>query len=156
MLIASQLREFIIKPALYDLNLSGEDAEELLLFTCAVESEGGTYIKQVNGPALGIYQMEPATYNDIWQNFIKDKRSLLLMLGSNFNTFSQPDEQRLMYDLRFATAMCRIHYLRNSVNLPSKGDIVGMWDYYKHFYNSSLGSAKQSESIAKYLAFVKP
>ena len=155
MLIASQLREFIIKPALYDLNMNSEDAEELLLFTCAVESLGGTYIKQVNGPALGIYQMEPTTYNDIWQNFIMKKQSLLLILGSNFNAFSLPDEQRLMYDLRFATVMTRIHYLRVSANLPSKDDIQSIWEYYKKYYNTYLGSAKQHESIDKYLSFIK-
>lgn len=156
MLIASQLREFIIKPVLYDLNMNSEDAEELLLFTCAVESLGGTYIKQVNGPALGIYQMEPVTYNDIWQNYIKNRGSLLMMLGSSFNAFSIPDEQRLMYDLRFATAMTRIHYLRVGDALPSKGDIVGMWNYYKSHYNSAHGAAEREESLRKYLAFVKP
>ena len=154
MLIVSQLREFIIKPALYDLCLNSEDAEELLVFTCAVESLGGTYIKQVDGSALGIYQMMPKTYNDIWQNYIRNKPSLLLTLGSNFNAFSMPDEQRLMYDLRFATAMCRIHDERVSEALPMHNDVVGIWNYYKKYYNSDAGAAKQNESIQKYLAFL--
>ena len=64
-----QLRECIIKPTLDSLQMYSQAAEELLVFTCACESLGGTYLKQVKGPALGIYQMEPATYQDIWENY---------------------------------------------------------------------------------------
>ena len=65
MLNIAQFRDLIVKSTLNDLLLYSEDAEELLVFTCAVESLGGTYLQQVKGPALGIYQMEPVTYNDI-------------------------------------------------------------------------------------------
>ena len=52
MLNAEQLRTLIIEPALKDLNLQSDDATELLLFTCATESEGGTYLHQLKGPHL--------------------------------------------------------------------------------------------------------
>ena len=90
MLNIKQLREFIIKPALYDLVMYSPEAEELLVFTCAVESKGCSYIKQIEGPALGIYQMEPATYNDLWQNYIKNKGSLILIMISNSKLASCP------------------------------------------------------------------
>ena len=36
-----------------------------------------TYVKQLgNGPALGLAQMEPATHDDIWINFLKYKTAL--------------------------------------------------------------------------------
>ena len=73
MFLHNQLRELIITPALSKLQLYSKDAEELLIFTCAVESDGGTYLKQIKGPALGIYQMEPRTYNDIWQNYMRNR-----------------------------------------------------------------------------------
>jgi len=47
MLNIAQFREFIIQPSLHDLILNSPDAEELLVFTCANESLGGTYIKQL-------------------------------------------------------------------------------------------------------------
>ena len=100
MLNIAQFREFIVIPTLHDLVLNSTAAEELIVFTCATESLGGTYLKQVNGPAIGIYQMEPETYNDIWQNYIMKHGSLMLILGSNFNAHFMPDEQRLIYDLR--------------------------------------------------------
>lgn len=62
-----QLRLYVIRPTLEKIELWSEAAENLLLGTTAQESHMGTYIKQVGkGPALGIYQMEPATHKDIW------------------------------------------------------------------------------------------
>lgn len=154
MLNVQQLRELIIKPALIDLIMFNDDAMELLVFTCAVESLGGSYLKQIKGPALGIYQMEPDTYNDIWQNYIKNKHDLSLLLSTNFDCNRMPDEDRLIYDLRFATAMTRIHYARFKEEIPHKGSSSNIYKYYKKYYNTNLGSAEEDESIHKYLSFI--
>lgn len=154
MLKSDQLRTLIIRPALQDLLMWSEQAEELLIFTCAVESEGGSYLKQIKGPALGIYQMEPKTYNDIWQNYIVYKQSLGMILGHHFDAFRMPPEDRLIYDIRFATAMARIHYYRVSEALPAANNIDGIWDYYKKYYNSSKGAADKEGSLARYKAFI--
>lgn len=156
MLNVNQFRELIIKPTLLDLVLYSDEAMELLVFTCAVESDGGTYLKQLNGPALGIYQMEPKTYNDIWENYLKNNRPLTLMLVTNFGIIRMPDEERMIYDLKFATAMARLHYKRVPEPLPEKNNVLGLWAYYKSYYNSPLGSAKKEESIQKYLSFINP
>ncbi len=153
MLSAGQLRSLVIKPALEDLLVYSDEAVELLLFTCAAESNGGQFIKQINGPALGIYQMEPATYNDIWQNYIMHKKDLTLQLLHHFEASRMPDETRLIYDLRFATAMARIHYMRVKQPLPKLYDIDGLWTYYKAFYNTSLGKADYHEAVSKYQRF---
>jgi dihydrodipicolinate synthase/N-acetylneuraminate lyase len=96
----SQFRELIIKSTLNDLKMYSENAEELLVFTCAAESMGGTYLTQVNGSALGIYQMMPETYNDIWENYIKGKTGLNMLVLSNFNLYFMPPEEVMIYDLR--------------------------------------------------------
>lgn len=155
MIKAAQLRDLIIVPTLKDLNQYSESAVELLLFTCAVESDGGKYLKQIEGPALGIYQMEPATYNDIWQNYIKTRTELLLILLSSFSVYSMPDEDRLIYDLRFATVMARLHYSRIPLKLPEPSDTIGLWEYYKVHYNTLHGSATKLTSIQKYSDFIK-
>lgn len=154
MLNVQQLKELIIKPSLIDLIMFNDDAMELLVFTCAVESLGGTYLKQINGPALGIYQMEPATYNDIWQNYINNRKDLSLLMATNFDCSRIPDEDRLTYDLRFATALCRIHYSRVLEPLPKQSDVQSLWNYYKKYYNTSQGAALHDESIRKYLTFI--
>ena len=153
MLNVNQLRELIIKPALTDLLMYSEDASELLVFTCAVESNGGTYLKQINGPALGIYQMEPATYNDIWQNYLKHKSNLMLIMMNNFDIIRMPDEKRLVHDLRYATAMARIHYARVKEPLPSHDDTKAVYEYYKKYYNTNSGKANLDGCYAKYRKF---
>jgi len=150
----SQFRDYIVKPALRSLILYSENAEELLVFTCAVETLGGTYLKRITGPALGIYQMEPNTYNDIWQNYINRKLELKLKLLYHFDAPKMPDEDRLIYDLRFATAMARIHYLRVSAELPPSDNPQLIWRYYKKYYNTYLGKAEESTSIDKYIKFL--
>lgn len=53
---------FGIEPVLRDFDLYSENAVNLILGTIAVESNMGRYYYQVNGPAIGIGQMEPNTY----------------------------------------------------------------------------------------------
>lgn len=150
----SQLRELIIKPTLLDLISYTDDAMELLVFTCAVESDGGTYLKQIKGPAVGIYQMEPDTYNDLWHNYIFNKPYLISILTSNFNIPSMPSYGHMIYDLRFATAMARIFYKRIEEEIPSCKDVNAIWDYYKKYYNTPKGKATKDESISKYKRFI--
>lgn len=150
-----QLRELIIKPSLDLLQMYSAEAEELLVFTCACESLGGTYLKQIKGPALGIYQMEPATYTDIWQNYIKNHGMVVNLLTLNFACHNMPLPERMIYDLRFATAMARLHYRRCKQPLPKSTDIDGIWEYYKKFYNTHLGKAEKESSIKHYQKYIK-
>jgi len=152
---AKQLRELIIKPALLDLVLYSQAAEELLMFTCAVESDGGTYLKQLIGPALGIYQMEPDTHNDLWQNFIKKQQSIMTILINSFDCIRMQSEDRLIYDLRYATAMTRLFYLRIPSELPAYNDIEGIWNYYKQHYNTAAGAADKTRCLNTYLSFIR-
>jgi hypothetical protein len=154
MINIAQFRQEILTPALSLLKQYSADAMELLVFTCATESKGGTYLRQIKGPALGIFQMEPFTYNDIWQNYIRKKNDISLLLGTHFNAFSMPDERRMIHDLFFATAMARIFYLRIPAKLPNKEDIDGIWEYYKEYYNTEHGKATKDESIKAYYAFI--
>lgn len=153
MLNYEQFQECIVKPALSKLQLYSVDAVELIAFTCAAESDGGTYLQQIKGPALGIYQHEPATYNDIWQSFITYRPYLLNILSLNFDAYRMPPETRLVYDLQYATAMARIHYLRVSEPLPKSNDVNAIYDYYKAHWNSHLGKATKTKSIAAYNRF---
>jgi len=150
MINTQQLRDYVITPALSKLNSYSKDAEELLVFTCAVESNGGEYIKQVKGPALGIYQCEPATYTDIWRNYIIHHSRFVSMLSMKFNVNGIPAAERLITDMEYATAICRIHYLRVKEKLPDGRDPEAMYAYYKQYYNTPLGKSTQKKSIDAY------
>jgi hypothetical protein len=155
MLDCSQFRSLIVEPVLSKLRLYSKNAEELLVFTCAAESLGGTYLQQVKGPAVGIYQMEPITYTDIWVNYIRARNQLATLMAIHYGCNKIPEVERMIYDLHFATAMARIHYLRMPGNLPDAKDIDGIWDYYKKYYNTEKGKAKKEDSIKKYQDFIR-
>ncbi len=155
MFYVEQFKELVVRPALHDLGMYSDDAVALLVFTCAAESNGGTYLKQIRGPALGIYQMEPETHNDIWQNYIiRSNKTLLTVMINNFGCGRQPDEERLIYDLRYATALARIHYARIPTRLPNAEDTAGIWRYYKQHYNTMDGKADPKRAMTAYQAFI--
>jgi hypothetical protein len=138
------------------LHLYSPEAEELLVFTCATESLGGTYIKQVpyfNGAGLGIYQMQPETYTDVWANYLHNRNNLRMILITNFDVTRIPTPDRMIYDLRYATAMARIFYSRFKEPLPKIDDVDNIWWYYKKFWNTDKGAAIKEHSINLYEGF---
>ncbi len=155
MLDISQFRQYVIVPSLSLLQLYSKDAEELLVFTCATESDGGTLLHQINGPAVGIYQCEPNTHNDLWRNFIIHRNDFITQLAMNFAIPSIPDANKLVTDLMYATAICRLHYYRVKERLPSADDVDAMWTYYKKYYNTPKGKATKDRAIKAYLRFSK-
>ena len=61
---AQQFREEIVRPVLEHLDaadpgIDSPNAEELLMLTAATESQLGRYLRQVRGPAIGVFQVEP-------------------------------------------------------------------------------------------------
>ena len=130
-----------------------EGAEELILGTAAVESEFGYYLKQMRGPARGIYQMEPATETDIWNNYIMFRPQLMQILASMGHPF-MPDDDSMIFNLEYATAMCRLHYRRVPTPLPRAGELANMERYHKQHYNTELGATRPGQFIEKYQRFV--
>jgi hypothetical protein len=145
-----QLKLFVIVPTLAKLGLYSEAAVNLLLGTCAQESAMGTYLKQINGPALGIYQMEPNTHDDICDNFLKYRPELAgKVLG-----IDSCQSANLMNNLAYATAMARIQYLRAPAELPDANDTPELGRYWKLFYNSQNGKGCIDEFVANYARYV--
>ena len=148
MIDSKQLRELIIKPTLRYLEPEitySEAAVELLMMTCAHESRLGTYIKQVQGPALGIYQMEPATEEDIFRNFLDFKPSLLTKVVNHTGL-----GEELIWNLQYATIMARVHYYRDSEALPDVEDVRALAKYAKRVYNTELGKATADDYLYAY------
>lgn len=147
---AQHLRTYIIRPALLAIDLWSQAAENLLLGTAAHESKSGTFLKQMNGPALGIYQIEPTTFEDI-QDYITANKSLQKKVTALLSPFDQRNGYRaLTYHLIFSTAIARLIYLRAPQALPCAQDIPGLAQYWKMHYNTPLGRGTVAEFIAHY------
>ena len=152
-----QLRKYIIKPTLVALDPMipySRAAENLLLGTAAQESHMGRYLKQIRGPARGIYQMEPGTYDDIWRTFLSYHpeigRVVYALLLKYFGGVDQ-----LAGNLYLATAMTRIHYYRVTASLPRTNDVDGMAKYWKKYYNTWRGRGRVVEFVDNYKRYVK-
>jgi len=135
-------------------------AENLLLLTAAQESHAGTYIKQIGGPALGIFQMEPDTHYDIWMNYIQYNPGLRT-IANKFSAFDDPlyhendfafrrNAQQLVWNLNYAVILARIHYYRVPEPLPEYDDVLGLAEYWKQHYNTPLGRGTVKEAVENY------
>jgi hypothetical protein len=139
----TQLRE-LISTVLRDCNLYSADAVELLMLTAAVESKLGTYLTQIKGPARGIFQMEPATEKDLWNNYLRYKPHIVSDISKYH--IQHPDELR--WNLAYAILMARIHYLRVPEPIPSGTDKLAA--YWKKWYNTHLGKGTTEKAIQAY------
>lgn len=136
----------IIHPALEVLKMNSPSATALLLGTAAQESGLGHYLRQVGGgPALGVFQMEPTTYHDIWRNCINVRPDISQRLVHRWPVQPQPEE--MITDLLLAAVMCRLHYWRVTAKLPEPNDIQGLANYWKQYYNTPKGAGTEAEFI---------
>lgn len=146
------LRQYVIVPTLDYLGHNSDAAVQLLLNTARHESHLMYLVQLRNGPARGLWQMEPATHDDIWQHFLISKpdlhaRLLRLSIGSREGG-GHPDAQQMVGNLFYACAMARVHYLRVPEPLPAVHDLHGQARYWKRYYNTHLGAGTEEQFIA--------
>jgi hypothetical protein len=153
---AGDFRELVVRPALQGSYLWSQVAENLLMGTAAQESRF-QYLEQIRGPALGIFQMEPATHDDLWLNYIRfsSDRATKVRLWTVEQTL--PFAGEMAWNLRYAAIMCRVHYLRHekSTPLPDSSDPALLGKVWKQVYNTPRGVGTVDEFIANYLKYVE-
>lgn len=122
-------------PALGRIPLCSAAAGELLLGTAIVESDL-LHRKQLgDGPARSLFQMEPLTHDDIWNNYLKYHPELGKAIAS---LMKSPDKLLALEheNQQYACAMARAHYARVKWHLPEAGDVEAMAKYWKKHYNT--------------------
>lgn len=139
-----QFKNHAVEPVLEVLKPSiprrtGDGA--LVLGTMAWESQNFEYLVQLNGPALGFGQMEPATYDDIWGNFLATRRSLYVNMLVAAGVSVLPPASALVTNIALSVAMVRVQYFRASEPLPLSVTAETLAAYYKAHYNTALGAA---------------
>ncbi len=155
MLPSKQLRELVIQPALHSIGLWSQEAEDLLIMICAHESNGGDYIAQERGPALGNYQMEPATYNYLWSK-LRGNDDKYMALGGKIlfacHFMGKPDPTELIFNLKYATMMARVFFLPNREIIPTAipSDVEDLSRYAKKYWNTEAGKATANQYLGAY------
>lgn len=153
MIDPKQLRLEVIRPVLKATGMWSQAAENLLMGTAAQESACGKYLRQLeDGPARGIFQMEPDTLDDIYVNYLEFRPDLRGAVDA-YLIPSMGQADNLIFNLAYATLMCRVHYRRVPDALPNADDLRGLAAYWKRFYNTPMGKGKPEEFVANYMRY---
>ena len=148
MLNVKQFRQLIIKPTLEPLGLWSQIVENLLVGTALQESQLH-WLAQENGPALGVYQIEPKTH-DWLKAKIHDHVLYPRIITICGLCYLPNDPSALCWNLRYATVVCRFRYLEIPESLPETNNIEKIAEYYKKYYNTEAGAATAEEFVNNY------
>ena len=130
----------IAEYALYKIDSYSDDALALVVRTGMAES-GYRALKGYGegNPAIGFWQIEPATMNDMITNYIKYRshyKKNLISLGMNFG---KDKIISVMSNMAIQAALCRLQYRRDKDPIPSWDDLEAQGKYWKKVYNTFEG-----------------
>lgn len=154
-------RERVIRPVLAALaqaepRIDSDAAEALLLGTAVTESGLVYLVQHGGGPALGLYQIEPATHRDLYHSYLRYQpalREAAIRLAAQ-RDWQKPDDAQLVANLAYATAIARLIYWRRPEALPAAGDTASLGEYWKTHFNTRAGAGRAadfSRKAGKYL-----
>ena len=146
----------VINDIVQKLDLNNKGAVELIYNTGLVESKY-VYLKQIKGPARGLFQCEPWVAVDICENYLKYREKLMKKVAEvcylDWEYFLSPNENNwefiLTTNLSAQVAFCRLHYRRVPKPLPTTLEEQAV--YWKSFYNTAKGAG----TVEKFLETVK-
>ena len=128
----------IIEWTLYKMGMYSEDAAAMIYRTGMAET-GYKHLKQMGGgPAIGFFQIEPATMYDVLDNYAAYRpqiKSDLYALGYD----DSDAETRVMANIALQVAFCRLCYRRDKNPIPKLEDMEAQAKYWKKVYNTELG-----------------
>jgi len=148
-MIAAEFLADTLQPTLVKMGMHSAAAEKLLLLTACHESQGFRYRRQIKGPALSYFQVEPATLDDLYENYLAYRPAKRATLDAH-----QPDDVTTLYALEhsdaYAVACARMIYARVKDPLPSVDDEDGLAGYAKQHWNTPAGKATAQKYLDDY------
>lgn len=155
---SDQVRHSLIRPILTAMGDAtpckhSDAAENLLMGTWAHESAGGEYIKQVKGPACGIFQIEPPTAHSIINNFVLFRPSFKAFVAKY--TTEQTIDEQLVTNLALQVIIARLVYYPKTQPLPAADNIRALAEYWKAHYNTAIGKGTVDKFMADYDRYVR-
>jgi hypothetical protein len=130
--------------------LYSAEAEEILLMIAAHESGLGKKLFQMGGgPGRGLFQVEPATMRDNYDNFIDARPSLARQIHA-VSGVDGDDAAQLTYNPIYGAIHARIWLYRRPGRLPPAHDLPALAEYAKLHYNSAIGAATPEKYLTDY------
>ena len=163
MIHSRHLQTYVIRPVLSELEAyygigDREVAEELLMLTAAMGSEGGKWLRQdeelsgrppaVARNALGIYGMEPKAIYHVTDMVLEMPTRIPGLPECLQSTLSGNGIQTAVgANLLFATALARLHYYFTSEPLPLVVDSIGIAAYWRTYWNAPLEGVRHVSDL---------
>lgn len=141
------LRE-VIDPVLRKMpDMDSNAARKLLMMIACHESGGFQYRKQINGPALSYFQIEPDTLDDLYANYLihqEDKKDLV----NSFARYKASRKFNLEQDDKYACAVARMQLWRKPDPLPGENaPLLEFGNYAKQHWNTTAGKATPQKYV---------
>lgn len=157
------IRDNIVIPTLTALGLGWRQNDVDLMMGTGMQESQFTYRRQLGGgPALGLWQMEPFTHDDIWKTFLSFRKGLsqrVADIAGYEGLIGCPPAEWMVAKDSYACAMARIKYLRCPEPIPFQRlptDVDGkdpypaaLGAYYVRNYNAG-GKATVAEFVANW------
>ena len=150
----------IINDVLQKLGEKYADSKALdLVYNTGLVESKYVYLKQVKGPAVGFFQIEPWVGVSTCNDYLKFRESLMKKVAEvcllDWKYFLEPKEDEWRYILTTNIAaqivFCRLHYRRVPKPLPrTLEEQASQW---KQFYNTAKGKGTPEhfmEIVQKY------
>lgn len=160
MIPPEQFLEYVIQPTLRHLaaaipRLDSLASEQLMLGTALVESNLDALKQRGGGPALSVFQIEPATFDDIYGRYLRARAALLTQIQDLRIPAFTPTEQ-LAGNPFFACGIARMKYWMVPEPLPPAGDLEALGHYWKRYYNTEEGAGNAQYFADLYRKRVRP
>ena len=124
-------------------------AVELLLMVAAHESGGFQYVRQVEGSALGLFQMEHIGFLEV-NRYMQQRPEKF----TGVQYIRSAPFQLLNFDQCLATQAARIFFMRIPEPLPVASDVGAMATYAKKHWNTSAGKATPEKYVSDYRLYI--
>lgn len=136
----AQIKHDLIAPAITSLRLLDTPAAINLVMGTGLQETGFDWVHQVDGEALGAFQLEPATITDILDNWLQVRP----MMRAAFRDLAAPGAwvDQVEWNVPLGAALARIVYWRTPDPMPAADDAEGMARFYKLRYNTPAGAAR--------------
>lgn len=135
--------------------LCSKAALNLQLGTMAAESDFGTFLYQrPSRIAQGIFQMEPATERDIWDNYLRFRPERRSVLTRICGVLSLKNNGAMTWNLAYQICMARFHYRRVKEPFPAYNDVAGLGYYWKQYWNTVLGKGTVEGFVQAYDKYI--
>ncbi len=147
MLNPHQFVNLILEPALRATGMYSLDAMYLMVCTIMVESKL-THLKQLpDGPALGLGEIEPATYVDSKRYLERRSDIRSKILNYCERTYLPENPTTLIADLSLNILIARVKYWMVTEPIPSYKDPHAQAEYYEKYYNANKEVNKVDEFV---------